>query len=130
MSSVHLLALVHGMWGNPAHLAEMRRIIMDTYSAPVDGMELQVLVAETNRDDSTYDGIDWGAERVSQEVCRPGSPDTHLLTLHGRFSIKSKSSRALGSKSSVYPLQAIVLVDLLGAMLLGKPIRLSLPHRT
>lgn len=99
------------MWGNPSHLDEMRRIIMDAYSAPVDDMELQVLVAETNRDDSTYDGIDWGGERVAQEVCRACLPDSYPLTLHGRFSIKSKSSRALGSKSNVYPLQAIVLVD-------------------
>ncbi|KAF8347847.1 putative serine esterase-domain-containing protein [Amanita rubescens] len=68
MSSVHLLALVHGMWGNPGHLAELSRVILDTYPAPVDDMELQVLVAETNRDDSTYDGIDWGAERVAQEI--------------------------------------------------------------
>ncbi len=75
MSSVHLLALVHGMWGNPGHLAELRRVILDTYPAPVDDMELQVLVAETNRDDSTYDGIDWGAERVAQEVCRPYFPE-------------------------------------------------------
>ena len=74
MASVHLLALVHGMWGNPSHLAEMRRVITETYSAPVDDVELQVLAAETNRDDSTYDGIDWGAERVAQEVCRPCLP--------------------------------------------------------
>ena len=76
MTSVHLLALVHGMWGNPSHLAEMRRIIIETYSAPVDDMELQVLVADTNRGDSTYDGIDWGAERVTQEVCRPCLPES------------------------------------------------------
>jgi dienelactone hydrolase len=29
---------------------------------------LEVLVAETNRDESTYDGFDWGGERVAEEV--------------------------------------------------------------
>ncbi|KAK2463558.1 hypothetical protein APHAL10511_004309 [Amanita phalloides] len=68
MASVHLLTLVHGMWGNPSHLSELRRIISETYPLSVDGMQLQVLIAETNQDDSTYDGIDWGAERVTQEI--------------------------------------------------------------
>ncbi|KAF8630141.1 hypothetical protein AX15_003094 [Amanita polypyramis BW_CC] len=68
MSPVHLVVLVHGMWGNPSHLAEMRRVISETYPDPVNGMELQVLLAETNQDESTYDGIDWGGERVTQEI--------------------------------------------------------------
>ena len=33
-----------------------------------EGVELDVLVAEANRDQSTYDGIDWGGERVADEV--------------------------------------------------------------
>jgi hypothetical protein len=53
------------MWGNPKHLAELDRIIRETKSEDV---ELDVLLAETNRDDATYDGIDWGGERVAQEV--------------------------------------------------------------
>ena len=72
--STHLLVLVHGMWGNPSHLAEMNRIIQETKgSGPSDeGVELDVLVAEANRDQSTYDGIDWGGERVADEVlCLP-----------------------------------------------------------
>ncbi|KAG5637684.1 hypothetical protein H0H81_003600 [Sphagnurus paluster] len=56
------------MWGNPSHLAELYRIITETYLTPSDGIELVVLLAETNRDNSTYDGIDWGGERVAQEV--------------------------------------------------------------
>ena len=69
MASVHLLVLIHGMWGNPSHLAEMHRIISETYPEPTNAIELQVLVAQTNQDESTYDGIDWGGERVTQEVC-------------------------------------------------------------
>lgn len=69
MTSVHLLVLIHGMWGNPAHLAELNRVITETYATPSsDGIELQVLLAEKNREESTYDGIDWGGERVAQEV--------------------------------------------------------------
>jgi len=67
MSSVHLLVLIHGMWGNPDHLLELHRIIRETRSYSED-VELQVLLAETIRDDATYDGIDWGGESVAREV--------------------------------------------------------------
>ncbi|KAJ6581475.1 putative serine esterase-domain-containing protein [Mycena capillaripes] len=60
----HLLVLVHGMWGNPGHLAELNRIITETIPDPT----LHVLNAETNKEDSTYDGIDWGGERVAEEI--------------------------------------------------------------
>lgn len=72
MTDIHLLVLIHGMWGNPAHLAHMDKIIREvkgnTESTVSSGPELAVLVAETNRDESTYDGIDWGGERVAREV--------------------------------------------------------------
>ncbi|KAJ7091355.1 DUF676-domain-containing protein [Mycena belliarum] len=61
-SSVHLLVLVHGMWGNPGHLAELDRVIKETIP------DLHVLRAETNQEDGTYDGIDWGGERVAEEI--------------------------------------------------------------
>ncbi|KAA1470292.1 DUF676-domain-containing protein [Dentipellis sp. KUC8613] len=71
-SDVHLLVLVHGMWGHPSDLAEMHRQILETRSGTTDthpeGMELRVLVPETNRGGGTYDGIDWGGERVADEV--------------------------------------------------------------
>jgi hypothetical protein len=72
MANIHLLVLIHGMWGNPSHLAHMDRIIREvkgnTENAVADEPELAVLVAQTNRDESTYDGIDWGGERVAQEI--------------------------------------------------------------
>ena len=72
MTDIHLLVLIHGMWGNPAHLAHMDKIIREvkgnTQNTISDGPELAVLVARTNSDESTYDGIDWGGERVAQEV--------------------------------------------------------------
>lgn len=70
MSSIHLLVLIHGMWGHPGHLAELQRIAEETYSEPTeDGTKLEILLPETNRENSTYDGIDWGGERVAKEVC-------------------------------------------------------------
>jgi hypothetical protein len=44
--------------------AASRRVpLIDT-----DGIELRVLVAETNAEEFTYDGIDNGGERVAKEV--------------------------------------------------------------
>ncbi|KAK0217877.1 DUF676-domain-containing protein [Armillaria fumosa] len=69
MSSYHLLVLVHGMWGNPSHMAELKRIMLETHAQPsAEGIEMRLLVAETNKEASTYDGIDWGGERVAQEI--------------------------------------------------------------
>jgi len=69
VDSVHLLVLVHGMWGNPIHLAELQRIALETYADPTaEGTSLEILMAETIRDESTYDGMDWGGERVAKEV--------------------------------------------------------------
>lgn len=72
MTDIHLLVLIHGMWGNPTHLAHMEKTIRQvkgsTKSTDSDGPELAVLVAKANSDESTYDGIDWGGERVAQEV--------------------------------------------------------------
>jgi hypothetical protein len=68
-TSVHLLVLIHGMWGNPNHCAELARIARETHpEINIEGVELEVLIAETNRAESTHDGIDWGGERVAKEV--------------------------------------------------------------
>jgi hypothetical protein len=66
---VHLLVLIHGMWGSPSNLASMHRIIEQSRENHLpDETELHVMLAETNQDESTYDGIDWGGERVASEV--------------------------------------------------------------
>ncbi|KIY53362.1 DUF676-domain-containing protein [Fistulina hepatica ATCC 64428] len=57
------------MWGNPSHLAELQRIIKEVHFQPTEeGLELHTLVAATNSDEHTYDGIDWGGERVAEEI--------------------------------------------------------------
>ncbi|KAL1708429.1 putative serine esterase-domain-containing protein, partial [Schizophyllum commune] len=71
MAATHLLVLVHGMWGNPIHLSELHRIIQEVKSEPSeDGTRLEVLLANTNSEEHTYDGIDWGGERVAQEIAK------------------------------------------------------------
>lgn len=72
ISEVHLVVLVHGMWGNPNNLAEMKRTIDELKCEPskrdASGVELVSLVATNNQLESTYDGVDWGGERVAEEV--------------------------------------------------------------
>ncbi|KAG1740003.1 putative serine esterase-domain-containing protein [Suillus lakei] len=69
MPDVHLLVLIHGMWGNPSHLGHANKIIREVKGEVEDSdIKLEVLVAETNKDESTYDGIDWGGERVAEEI--------------------------------------------------------------
>lgn len=45
-----------------------RRIDSSSVAIGPDGEQFEVLIPETNQDDSTYDGIDWGGERVAEEV--------------------------------------------------------------
>jgi hypothetical protein len=54
------------MWGNTSHLASVHRIFKETrIDNDPDGAELYVMLPETNQAERTYDGIDWGGERVA-----------------------------------------------------------------
>ncbi|ESK95395.1 lipid particle protein [Moniliophthora roreri MCA 2997] len=64
---VHLLLLIHGMWGHPGHVAQMEHFIRERHDAD-DGQELVLFVSRTNAGEYTYDGMDWGAERVAKEL--------------------------------------------------------------
>jgi hypothetical protein len=69
MAPVHLLVLIHGMWGNPSNLAELARIARETHSSPSsDGTRLHLLVAQSIQKELTYDGVDWCGEQVVKEV--------------------------------------------------------------
>ena len=79
MGSNPFQVLIHGMWGSPSHLGSAARVIQEVKDGKeqlVDAgaPDLHVLVAVTNADEHTYDGIDNGAERVAQEV----SPLWHM----------------------------------------------------
>ncbi|KAF8595039.1 DUF676-domain-containing protein [Ceratobasidium sp. AG-I] len=65
---VHFLACVHGMWGNPSHLAVLQQTIKDKFADNTGETELATLVLETNSESFTYDGIDWCAERAVKEI--------------------------------------------------------------
>ncbi|KIM26152.1 hypothetical protein M408DRAFT_25591 [Serendipita vermifera MAFF 305830] len=69
MQDLHLLVASHGLRGHPDDLGEMARVIRGKFSAVDDnGVRLHVLVSKINRRGFTYDGIDWGGERLVAEV--------------------------------------------------------------
>ncbi|KAF5387305.1 hypothetical protein D9757_005779 [Collybiopsis confluens] len=95
---VHLLVLVHGMWGNTTHLAEMARIAEETLCSNVQD-PVHILLAEANHEEGTYDGIDWCAERVASEIIR----EIHRLQIEQhrpvrKFSITGYSLGGLVSR--------------------------------
>ncbi|KAF2725963.1 lipid particle protein [Polychaeton citri CBS 116435] len=60
----HLCVLIHGLWGNPAHLDHLR----DALKSHHDKGDLHILVAKSNADSFTYDGINIGGERITNEI--------------------------------------------------------------
>ncbi|KAM0709681.1 hypothetical protein Q7P35_003721 [Cladosporium inversicolor] len=60
----HLCVLVHGLWGKPLHLNHLKTTISEQYP---DG-RLYVLVPNSNAEYLTYDGIELGAERITNEI--------------------------------------------------------------
>ncbi|KXX73747.1 putative lipase ROG1 [Madurella mycetomatis] len=60
----HLCVLVHGLWGNPNHMASVAKALRDQYPPE----KLHILVAKRNSGSFTYDGIELGGERVCLEI--------------------------------------------------------------
>ncbi|KAK1976731.1 putative serine esterase-domain-containing protein [Colletotrichum cereale] len=60
----HLCVLVHGLWGNPNHMAQIAKTLRAKY--PAD--KLYLLLAKRNSGSFTYDGIERGGERVCAEI--------------------------------------------------------------
>ncbi|OJD33206.1 lipase serine esterase [Diplodia corticola] len=60
----HLCVLVHGLWGNPNHLAYLTSSLREAFSED----ELHILVVARNAGSQTYDGIELGGERITQEI--------------------------------------------------------------
>ncbi|CDZ97512.1 Predicted alpha/beta hydrolase [Phaffia rhodozyma] len=67
---VHLLVLVHGLWGNGSHLGSMKEEIIASYEEThkESPTELVLLLPQSNEGDLTYDGIDICASRMIEEV--------------------------------------------------------------
>jgi len=60
----HLCVLVHGLWGNPSHMASVAKTIRAQYPPE----KVYLLVAKRNSGSFTYDGIECGGERVCLEI--------------------------------------------------------------
>ncbi|KAG9044817.1 hypothetical protein FS837_007500 [Tulasnella sp. UAMH 9824] len=95
-SRVHLLVCVHGMWGEPGHVSRLAEVVKETHPEPEDGVELDVLVAETNRDENTYDGVDWGAERVIEEI------KARITSIEGSAPSSSSAIRRKVTRFSIF----------------------------
>lgn len=74
-ASVHVVLLIHGLWGTPAHLGVAKEELEAAWGEGGGGEELVVMVAGGMTAQLTYDGIDVCASRVAWEVCfTPPSP--------------------------------------------------------
>ncbi|KAK3110630.1 hypothetical protein LTR53_014874 [Teratosphaeriaceae sp. CCFEE 6253] len=62
--ATHLVVLVHGLWGNPSHLKQLR----DTLSTAHGSQGVHLFLPKANQDSFTYDGIAIGAERITDEI--------------------------------------------------------------
>ncbi|KAF3762898.1 DUF676-domain-containing protein [Cryphonectria parasitica EP155] len=60
----HLVVLVHGLWGNPNHMASIAKALRAKH--PAD--KLYILCAKRNSGSFTYDGAELGGERVCLEI--------------------------------------------------------------
>ncbi|KAF1815131.1 DUF676-domain-containing protein [Eremomyces bilateralis CBS 781.70] len=60
----HLCVLVHGLWGNPKHLAYVHDTLRDAFPPS----RLHILNCARNVGAFTYDGIELGGERVAHEI--------------------------------------------------------------
>jgi len=63
-SADHLCVLIHGLWGNPNHLQFLATSLRQKYSED----RLHILCTKRNAGTYTYDGIEVGGERVTQEI--------------------------------------------------------------
>ncbi|EJD41730.1 DUF676-domain-containing protein [Auricularia subglabra TFB-10046 SS5] len=104
MRDVHLLVTVHGMWGLPSDLKTAAETLqkMHREKSPKPAVDLEFLLAETSSDVHTYDGIDWCAERVVQEVMdRKAVLEEDGLRRVTRFSICSFSLGGLIARYTI-----------------------------
>ncbi|KII87380.1 hypothetical protein PLICRDRAFT_142622 [Plicaturopsis crispa FD-325 SS-3] len=65
---VHLHVLLHGLLGDPSNLQEAARVFKERMEKRAEDLPVELLLIESNCDDGSYDGIDWGAERAVEEI--------------------------------------------------------------
>ncbi|KAK6458001.1 putative serine esterase-domain-containing protein [Scheffersomyces xylosifermentans] len=67
MVNYHLVILVHGLWGNPAHLQYMESQLTKQVKAP-EGEEIIIYKTNSHAGFLTYDGVDINGKRISDEI--------------------------------------------------------------
>ncbi|RLV95907.1 rRNA methyltransferase 1 mitochondrial [Spathaspora sp. JA1] len=68
MKKVHLVILVHGLWGNPFHLSYLESQIKEVFGTKHEDEELWVHKTGSHSGYLTYDGIDINGKRISDEI--------------------------------------------------------------
>ncbi|CCF32392.1 hypothetical protein CH063_04792 [Colletotrichum higginsianum] len=108
----HLCVLVHGLWGNPNHMAQIAKSLRAKY--PAD--KLYLLLAKRNSGSFTYDGIERGGERVCAEI----EEELRLIEARGgkitKLSIVGYSLGGLVSRYAVGLLHSKGILDSLECM--------------
>lgn len=64
---IHLVILVHGLWGNASHFNYIKAQLEESYDKTLDE-NLAVYQTGSNEGYKTYDGIDLCGKRVAQEI--------------------------------------------------------------
>ncbi|POV94876.1 hypothetical protein PSTT_16601, partial [Puccinia striiformis] len=67
-SEVHLVVIVHGLWGSPEHVSHLANTLREISSRAKGSTPLNVLVPSSIQWTNTYDGIDYCAEHVAREI--------------------------------------------------------------
>ncbi|PLW38079.1 hypothetical protein PCASD_11801 [Puccinia coronata f. sp. avenae] len=67
-SHVHLVVIIHGLWGSPDHVSHLANTLRKVSDRATNATPLSILVPASIQWTNTYDGIDYCAEHVAQEI--------------------------------------------------------------
>jgi hypothetical protein len=67
-SPVHLVVIIHGLWGSPEHVGHLASTLEKISGRTTNSTPLSILIPGSIQWTNTYDGIDYCAEHVAQEI--------------------------------------------------------------
>ncbi|KAA1086688.1 hypothetical protein PGT21_008413 [Puccinia graminis f. sp. tritici] len=67
-SPVHLVVIIHGLWGSPEHVGHLASTLEKISGRTTNSTPLSILIPRSIQWTNTYDGIDYCAEHVAQEI--------------------------------------------------------------